>query len=374
MSEPAPTFDIPKECWGGVVKNEGPDFYVEVEKVPVPEIGPQDVLIKLNATGICLSDIHFMLADWNLPKMSELGTKCAGHEGAGVIVKVGEAVKTLKVGQRAGFKPIQNVCHTCEYCKTGRETYCLKAVFTGAFCDGTYGSYKQYVVSPENYTTALTISQGVSDHVAGPVMCSASTIYSSIKESGLQPGQWAVFPGGGGGVGIQGVQLAAAMGIRPIVVDTGEERRKLALGLGAEHFVEFKNGDPVKEVVELTGGGAHGVFVTAVQSYPIALGYLGARAGAQIMCIGLPPRGKYHIDLDPTPLIFRNQSIKGTLVASLADIDATLDFAKRGKLRLEPTVVGLSQFNEAVQKLKNGQVAGYVFVFALGLQEHKDNG
>lgn len=67
-------------------------------------VGPTDVLIKLNATGICHSDIHFMLNDWALPKMSALGTKCAGHEGAGVIVKVGDQVKTLKPGMRAGFK------------------------------------------------------------------------------------------------------------------------------------------------------------------------------------------------------------------------------------------------------------------------------
>lgn len=66
--------------------------------------GPNDVLIKLNATGICHSDLHFMLNDWALPKMSVFGTKCAGHEGAGVIVKVGDGVKTLTPGMRAGFK------------------------------------------------------------------------------------------------------------------------------------------------------------------------------------------------------------------------------------------------------------------------------
>jgi len=71
--------------------------------------------------------------------------------------------------------------------------------------------------------------QGISDYVAGPVMCSASTVYTSIKESQLRPGNWAVFPGGGGGVGIQGVQLASAMGLRPIVVDSGEEKKKLAM-------------------------------------------------------------------------------------------------------------------------------------------------
>ena len=96
-------------------------------------------------------------------------------------------------------------------------------------------------------------------------MCSASTTFTALRSSGLQSGDWAVFPGGGGGVGIQGVQLAHAMGMRPIVVDTGEERRELSKKMGAEHFVDFKeDSDPVKKVVELTGGGAHGVFVTGM--------------------------------------------------------------------------------------------------------------
>jgi alcohol dehydrogenase, propanol-preferring len=94
-------------------------------------------------------------------------------------------------------------------------------------------------------------------------MCSASTAYSSIKESGLRPGQWAVFPGGGGGVGIQGVQLAVAMGLRVVVVDTGAERKALCKKYGAEHFVDFKETeDTAAEVVKLTNGGAHAVFVT----------------------------------------------------------------------------------------------------------------
>ena len=81
-----------------------------------------------------------------------------------------------------------------------------------------------------------------------------------------------MFPGGGGGVGIQGVQLAAAMGLRPVVVDTGDERKKLALDLGAEHFVDFKTSeDPVKEVVGLTEGGGHAVFVTGRKEYPVLL-------------------------------------------------------------------------------------------------------
>jgi len=253
------------------------------------------------------------------------------------------------------------------------------------------GSYKQYLLSPERYTSL--IPDGVSDYIAGPIMCSASTAYTSIKESQLRPGQWAVFPGGGGGVGIQGVQLAVAMGLRVVVVDTGAERREMCNKFGAEHFVDFKEvEDTAAEVVKLTAGGGHAVFVTAVQSYPKSLDYLGTRVGGQVMwyvlffneqvsglmvsSIGLPPAGKFNIDLNPSLLVFRNQSIKGTLVSSLADIDETLDFAKRGMftpdvtdqetdiglglLKLEPTIVGLSKFNESVQKLRNGEVAGYV--------------
>ena len=102
-------------------------------------------------------------------------------------------------------------------------------------------------------------------------MCSGSTVYTALKESQLRPGNWAVFLGGGGGVGIQGVQLAAAMGMRPIVVDTGGHRRDLALSVGAEHFVDFLQvPDPVQEALDITGGGADGVFVTGkTREYPI---------------------------------------------------------------------------------------------------------
>ncbi|KAI5380751.1 hypothetical protein J4E82_000709 [Alternaria postmessia] len=285
-----------------------------------------------------MRDLHFMLNDWALPKMSDLGTKCAGHEGSGVIVKVGDQVKSLKPGMRAGYK----------------------AVLTGLMIDG---SYKQYIVSPERYTTL--VPDGVNDYIAGPIMCSASTIYTSIKESQLRPGDWAVFPGAGGGVGLQGVQLAKAMGLRAIAIDTGDDKQKLCMETGgAEHFIDFKKVDNVgEEVVRLCDGiGAHGVFVTAVQTYPNSISYLGGRVGGKVMCIGLPPAGTQHIDVDPNQMCFRKQSVQGTLVSSMADVDKTLDFAKRGLLKPIYTVYPLSKFNEAVQKLKRGEIAGRAVV------------
>lgn len=121
--------------------------------------------------------------------------------------------------------------------------------------------------SPAIYTSR--IPDGVSDEQAGPVMCSASTMHRALKDSNLKPGNWVVFPGGGGGVGIQGVQLAKAMGMRPIVVDGGEEKKKLALNMGAEAFIDFREEkDVAAKVKEVADGiGAHGVLVTAWQSY-----------------------------------------------------------------------------------------------------------
>ncbi|KIW89101.1 uncharacterized protein Z519_10586 [Cladophialophora bantiana CBS 173.52] len=366
--------EIPKTCLAGVVVNEGPDFHIEVVDVPVPEPGPNEVLIKLNTTGLCMSDVHYMLNDLGVPSMSHFQTRSPGHEGAGVIVKVGSQVTSLKVGQRAGMKPTWDVCHSCESCRNGRENYCKGSISTGlqkpgsliyfvigtGSADGnTKGSYQQYVVSPERYT--ILIPEGVSDYVAGPVMCSASTMLHSLKTANLSPGQWAVFIGGGGGVGLQGVQLASAMGLRPIVVDTGEKRHELSRKYGAEHFVDFRETkDPVADVLALTDGGAHGVFVTAIQAYPFAIGYLGDRAGGKLMCIGIGPPNRHTITLDPTASNFmlRNQSVTSTIVSSLGEIALALDFARRGKLHLDPEVVGVSQWNDSVQKLKNGQVAG----------------
>lgn len=170
--------------------------------------GPDEVLLKLNATGLCMSDIHFMANDWAVPPMSQFNIKCAGHEGAGVVVKVGANVTGWKVGDRGGVKPLWDTCGKCELCWTGRENYCQAGVYTGLAATGMFnsskrgwgleakcqkGTYQQYITSPAKYTSP--IPDGVSDYVAGPIMCSASTMHRALIDSGLKTGQWVVFPG-----------------------------------------------------------------------------------------------------------------------------------------------------------------------------------
>ncbi|KAL4799172.1 glycosyl hydrolase family 76-domain-containing protein [Aspergillus venezuelensis] len=339
-----------------IIENAGPNFTVKVEQVPVPEPGPDEILIKLNVTGLCQSDLHYMLDDLGI-SMSTFGVRSPGHEGAGTVVKLGPNVKNFKLGDRAGIKPILDSCGCCPHCWSDKETYCDGVIHTGLMVPGTY---QEYIVSPARYATP--IPEGVPDEIAAPVMCSASTIYRSLTESRLVSGNWAVFPGGGGGVGIQGVQLARAMGMRPIVVDTGNEKRNLALKMGAEAFVDFKTtAEPAGEVIRIADNvGAHGVFVTAQAAYPTALSYLGSRVGGAVMCIGIAPAGSMVIPVDPNALLFKNTRIQGTLVGSRHDTIRALDFARRGELKQICEIWPFDKLPEAVDALRKGRVAGRI--------------
>jgi propanol-preferring alcohol dehydrogenase len=170
----------------------------------------------------------------------------------------------------------------------------------------------------------------------------------SLEVSGLKPGQWAVFPGGGGGLGSQGVQLAKAMGLRAIAIDTGDDKRDLCIKLGAEAFVDFKKvANVAEEVIKVADGiGAHGVFVTAPQAYKDAIAYTGGRVEARVMCIGLrksfitsdhsifltivtAPTGTVLLGTDPAQYVLQGLKISGTIVGSMNDTDKALDYARR---------------------------------------------
>jgi propanol-preferring alcohol dehydrogenase len=128
---------IPTTCKAGLVVNAGPNFSVVVDDVPVPEPGPDEILLRLNATGVCYSDLHYMLEDLPMPKMSAFNVRSPGHEGAGVVVKVGANVTNWKVGDRGGVKPLWDVCMNCEWCWDGKhETYCAKGIVTGLMISG----------------------------------------------------------------------------------------------------------------------------------------------------------------------------------------------------------------------------------------------
>jgi propanol-preferring alcohol dehydrogenase len=197
----------------------------------------------------------------------------------------------------------------------------------------------------------------VPDDLAATLMCSAATAYRSVKSAGLAPGSDVVVLGGGGGVGIQVIQVAKLFGFRAIAVDVGDSKRDLALEMGADDFVDIqKVADPVAEVARLTGGGAHGVFVTAPPAYKNALDYIGSRVGGVVMCIGLPAAGSgNNIVANPGLLILKHLSIKGSLVGTREDTNKVLQFAQRGLIKPFSDSISLDELPRKMQAMKEGK-------------------
>ncbi|TVY37798.1 alcohol dehydrogenase [Lachnellula subtilissima] len=334
---------IPITCKAGVVSNNGPNYKLTIEDIQVPTPGPNELLIRLNTTGICYSDIHYMLEDLALPRMRDYRVRSPGHEGAGVVVALGANITNWKIGDRAGIKPTWDTCGKCDLCWGDMECHCKEVIPTGLKVPGRFsnpsegikaltfgGTYQQYILSPARYTSP--IPDAVDDFSAGPIMCSGSTMYRSVgspsffqgragrtnllqlKVSALQPGDFAVFTGAGGGVGHMGIQLAKAMGLRVIGIDAGAEKRALCLALGCEAFIDFSSSvSVIDEVFALTNGvGAHGVFVTATSSKAYADAPKMCRVGGKIMCVGMPPTGTAFVGGEPMEMILKGLSVVGT--------------------------------------------------------------
>ncbi|PIG82097.1 hypothetical protein AARAC_000010 [Aspergillus arachidicola] len=355
MKNMDPHIPVPERCKAGVVSNNGPNYQLAVQEVAVPKPGPDQLLIRLNATGLCYSDIHYMLEDLPLPRMGDYGVHSPGHEGAGVVVAVGRDVKGWNPGDRAGIAPTWDTCMSCELCSSDMECHCPDAVPTGLKVSGTY---QQYVVSPARYT--IRIPNGVDDFSAGPIMCSGSTMFRALRESHLRAGQWVVIIGAGGGVGHMGVQIAKAMGLRVIGVDTGKDKEQLCLTIGCEGFVDFgKSSDLARDVIAIADGqGAHGVLVTASSAVAYRTAPRLLRVGGVVVCVGMPASGSAFAGDDPMHIILKNLKIVGSLTGSRQDTIGALSLAARGLLNPVYETFGISQLPHAVDQLRQGKVKG----------------
>ncbi|KAF2493598.1 GroES-like protein [Lophium mytilinum] len=352
---------IPATCKAGCVVNPGPDFSVVIEEVAVPEPGPDELLLRMSTTGLCHSDISYMSTPFMSAKMIQAGVRSPGHEGVGVVVKVGSAVTDWKIGDRGGIKPVWRVCFQCETCLAGFEMHCQNLIPTGL---GVPGTYQGYLTSPASYTQR--IPDEVDDFTAAPLMCSGTTVYRSLYAAELKAGDWVVISGAGGGVGHFGIQLAKVMGLRVIAVDSGAAKKSLCEELGSDSFIDFQDVENVsEEVLKLTGGkSAHAILVASgsAQAYQTAIQMV--RFGGKIMCIGhlKSPPGSLPSGLDPNLLIFKSAKVIGTMIGNMADAQKVLEFAAQGQLRAVYESFPIDQLPQAVAKLHAGEVAGRLVV------------
>src|SRR5688572_25190586 len=205
-----------------------------IEEVPVPRPGPGDVLVKIEACGVCHTDLHAAEGDWPVKPSPPF---IPGHEGVGHVVAVGARVRHVKEGDRVGVPWLYTACGHCKHCMGGVETLCREQLNSGYSVNG---GFAEYVLADPNYVGRLPDNVSFVD--IAPILCAGVTVYKGLKATDTKPGDWVVISGIGG-LGHLAVQYAIAMGLNVIAVDIDDGKLELARQLGATLGVNASNTD-----------------------------------------------------------------------------------------------------------------------------------
>ncbi|CAL76675.1 alcohol dehydrogenase [Bradyrhizobium sp. ORS 278] len=319
-----------------------------IEDVPVPVPGPGELLVKLKACGVCHTDLHAASGDWPVKPTPPF---IPGHEAAGVVAALGAGVTDFKVGDAVGVAWLHDACLRCEYCETGWETLCEHQHNTGYSVNG---GFAEYVIAAAAFAARLPAN--VDFARVAPILCAGVTTYKGLKETDTRPGEWVVISGVGG-LGHVAIQYAKAMGLKAIGLDIAEDKLKLALEAGAAHAVNALDNDAVDRVLQITGGGAQGVLVTAVSTPAFAQALKMVRRKGTVSLVGLPP-GEF-----PTPIfdvVLKRITVRGSIVGTRRDLDEAIAFAAEGKVKAEVTTAPLSEINTIFDRMKAGKIDGRV--------------
>ncbi|KAI5963645.1 ADH1 [Candida pseudojiufengensis] len=327
---------------------EGFNGPINLQEIPVPEIQPNEILVNIKYSGICHSDLSTYHAAWG----SLTKTKILGHEGAGVVVKLGSNVTGWKIGDYAGVKLIDSTCSQCEHCQQANEVLCPKISLNGISTDGTF---QQYVATDAFNAAHLPSSVDLSK--VGPILCAGVTAYKGLKTSNAKPNEWVAIVGAGGGLGSLAIQYAKSMGLRVIGIDGGEDKAKSAKNLGADEFIDFtKSEDVAKDVIEITNGGAHACINVSTSEKAIQQSVSYVRPNGTVVLIGLPPNASINVNI--LMAVLKQVTIKGSYVGTRWDTTEAIDIFARGLINCPITVVGLSEVPNVFKLMEENKIVG----------------
>lgn len=321
-----------------------------LEEVPIPVPGPGEVLVKIVSTGVCHTDLHAADGDWPVKPTPSF---IPGHEGAGIVAAVGPGVNNLKEGDPVGIAWLHDACGGCEYCVGGWETLCESQHDSGYSVNGTFA---EYAIGSAAYVARLP---GNPDFAAlAPILCAGVTTYKGIKETEAKPGEWIAISGIGG-LGHIAIQYAKAMGLHVAALDVSEEKLALARQLGAEIAIDARSPDAAAQIVKQTGGGAHGVLVTAVSPPAFSQALRMVRRKGTVSLVGLPP-GDFQTPI--FDVVLKRITLRGSIVGTRNDLAEALAFAADGKVRAHIHKAKLDDINQVFADLKAGKVDGRIVI------------
>ena len=324
-----------------------------IEEVDRPKPGADEVLIAVEACGVCHSDLHVADGDWTQLNRIVKKPLILGHEIAGRVVEKGAAVRELEIGDRVGVPWIHWACGECEFCRQGDENLCVKQKITGVTVDG---GYAEFVKAPASY--ALRIPKNLSSVEAAPLFCAGVTVYRALKQAKLAPGQrLAVF--GVGGLGHIAVQIASALGAQVTAVDVAEEKLGLARSLGATSALNASTVDVGKELRKM--GGVHVALVTSAARAAYETAFYCVRPTGCLLVVGLPAED---ICFPPILMASLEVRIQASAVGTRQDVREVLAMAEAGKIRCQVSSRPLAEANEVMDALRHGRVSGRVVLVA----------
>ncbi len=307
----------------------------ELREVATPQPGPNQVLIRIRASGICYTDVH--QTQGALPGEFP---RILGHEPVGEIVAVGAGVVTRKVGDRVGVPWTQATCGRCEWCKRGKPNFCVQPVATG---ESTPGGHAEYMLSFAD--AAMLLPDGLSYEQAAPIFCAGYTVWSGLRWAAPQPGE-RVAVVGIGGLGHLAVQYAKAAGFVTIAVSHSADKDKLIRQLGADEIV--RDGAGLARI-----GGVDVILGTGNSSDAMAASMQGLRPDGRLVVMGFDAKP---LQIYAADLITRRIKILGSTQNGPAYLYEALEMAASGKVKVIAETYPLSEITRAYERVEKGQV------------------
>ena len=320
-----------------------------IEEVTRPTPGPGQVLIEVEACGVCHSDLHVADGDWKQFAGIVKKPLILGHEIVGRVVEKGATVHDLQLGDRVGVPWLHWTCGDCEFCRGGNENLCIRQAITGVTVDG---GYAEFVNAPASH--AMKIPPNLSPKEVAPLFCAGVTVYRALKHAKILAGQrLAVF--GVGGLGHVAIQIGRSFGAEVTAIDISEEKLAQAKALGASHTLNAASSDVVKA---LRGeGGVHVAIVTSAAKAAYDMAFYCLRPTGTLLVVGLPAE---NICFPPIMMAAGEVRIQATAVGTRDDLREVLAMAAAGKVRCQVTSRPLVQVNEVLEDLRQGRIAGRV--------------
>jgi propanol-preferring alcohol dehydrogenase len=320
---------------------------LSVEHVPMPTLEAGQVRVKVQACGLCHTDIHAAGGDWPIKPAPPF---IPGHEGVGIVTELGQGVSEVVVGDRVAMPWLGYACGSCDYCVSGWETLCLQQEMMGYTIDGGFG---EYAVAYARYV--VKVPEGLDSFDAAPLTCAGVTTYKAVKVAGTRSSDFvAVF--GVGGLGHLAIQYAAIAGGRVVAVDVVEEKLELARELGAEFTINAAKEDPVAAIQKL--GGVNQAIALAVSPRAFEQAYGSLRRGGTLVFVALPADNEVKIPIFQT--VLNGITIVGSIVGTRKDLREVFELHAAGKTRVIRETRPLDQVNEAIADVEAGRVAARI--------------